>query len=105
MPEQLGRQSGESLRCHTHGVIADCRIRLRSIVMTGRAKILAWARSYGSFPGAALGSNGAQTPTRAVSVAGDWETEIMGMWNGILDSLSRAEGDEDEDELDPEEES
>jgi hypothetical protein len=73
--------------------------------MTGRAKILAWARSYGSFPGAAIGSNGAQTPTRAsMSMqAGDWEMEIMGMWNGILDSLSRAEGDgEEADEQDPE---
>jgi hypothetical protein len=38
--------------------------------------------------------------------AGNWETEIMGLWNGILDSLSRAEGEaEDADERDPEEES
>lgn len=72
--------------------------------MTGRAKILAWARSYGSFPGAALGSNGAQTPTRNSVQAGDWEMEIMGLWNGILDSLSRVEGEvEEADELDPEE--
>jgi hypothetical protein len=72
--------------------------------MTARAKILAWARSYGSFPGAAIGSNGTQTPTRASMQTGDWEMEIMGMWNGILDSLSRAEGEAEEaDELDPEE--
>jgi hypothetical protein len=87
-------------------VWADIRIRLRSIVMTGRAKILAWARSYGSFPGAALGSNGAQTPTRNAIPTGDWEMEIMGLWNGILDSLSRAEGEAEEaDERDPEDES
>jgi len=85
--------------------MAHNRIRLRSIVMTGRAKILAWARTYGSFPGAALGSNGTQTPTRTSIQAGDWETEIMGMWNRILDSLSRAEGEEEGDELDPEDES
>ena len=72
--------------------------------MTARAKILAWARSYGSFPGAALGSNGAQTPTRASMQTGGWEMEIMGMWNGILDALSRVEGEQEEaDELDPEE--
>jgi len=72
--------------------------------MTARAKILAWARSYGSFPGAALSSNGAQTPTRASMQTGGWEMEIMGMWNGILDALSRVEGEQEEaDELDPEE--
>jgi hypothetical protein len=71
------------------------RTRLRSIVITGRAKILAWARSYGSFPGAALGTNGAQTPLRSNIQLGEWETEIMGMWNGILDMLSGGDADDD----------
>jgi hypothetical protein len=31
---------------------------------------------------------------------GDWETEVMGMWNGILDMLSRTDGSEEQDELD-----
>lgn len=65
--------------------------------MTGRAKILAWARTYGSFPGAAIGPSGAQTPVRANIQLDDWETEIMGMWNGILDTLSGGDADDDGD--------
>ena len=65
--------------------------------MTGRAKILAWARTYGSFPGAAIGISGAQTPVRSNIQLGDWETEIMGMWNGILDTLSGGDADDNGD--------
>jgi hypothetical protein len=84
----------------------DISIRLRSIVMTGRAKVLAWARSYGSFPGATFGGADTHTPKRAQSAeTGDWETEVLGMWNGILDTLSRTDSHEDEDIdiLDPDE--
>jgi hypothetical protein len=74
--------------------------------MTGRAKVLAWARSYGSFPGATFGGDGTHTPKREIAETGDWETEVMGMWNGILDTLSRTDSHEDEDvdNLDPDEE-
>lgn len=81
----------------------DCRIRLRSIIISSRAKLLAWARSYGSFPGSIFTANGVTTSPRDTSSADQWETEVMGMWNGILDVLSRdtaaggRDADEDED--------
>lgn len=66
--------------------------------MSGRAKILAWARGYGSFPGSAIGVNGSSTPVHSITEVGDWETEVMGMWNGILDVLSGGDPDDIDDE-------
>jgi hypothetical protein len=75
------------------------RIRLRSIILSARAKMLAWARTYGQFRGSALpGQDGVDTPGEgSVGVAGgegevgpgwEWGHEILGMWNGSLELLS-----------------
>ena len=64
------------------------RTRLRSIVVASREKMLAWARMYGDFPGSSLPGEPDDPLTSTQLSAGDWETEILGMWNGILDVLS-----------------
>lgn len=42
--------------------------------------------------------NGAQTPERSAAQLEDWETEIMGVWNGILDTLSGSGADDDDED-------
>ncbi|WVQ78759.1 hypothetical protein IAT38_000850 [Cryptococcus sp. DSM 104549] len=76
------------------------RIRLRSIILSGREKMLAWAGTYGSFPGSSLPSS---TPASEAPIAGSgtsdggasstegWETEILNMWDGALELLSEAD--------------
>ena len=68
------------------------RIRLRSIIITGREKILAWARTYGNcggttFPGGDGESNG-NGDAEDGGAGWEWEDEIMGLLNGTLGALA-----------------
>jgi hypothetical protein len=96
--------------CFPHQLTCS-RIRLRSIIIAARAKMLAWARTYGQFRGASLPSsskNGAvqnedstsrfgeaDEVTADVGPGWEWENEILGMWNGILGVLADDEHGED----------
>ncbi|WVN90470.1 uncharacterized protein L203_105706 [Cryptococcus depauperatus CBS 7841] len=73
------------------------RIRLRSILVSGRSKIEAWARSYGSFPGSsfpasvptAVPQGSMMDRTTGDADLGDsWETEILNIWNQTLEELA-----------------
>lgn len=104
--DQEGRGHAVKVR-YTPLVGQTERTRLRSIVMASREKMLAWARMYGDFPGSALPGEPDDPVPSARLRAGDWETEIIGMWNGILDVLSGdmvregQSGEADEDLADP----
>ncbi|ODO09391.1 hypothetical protein I350_02991 [Cryptococcus amylolentus CBS 6273] len=72
------------------------RTRLRSIILTGRSKMLAWARGYGSFPGSSLPGSAATPISLGGSGAGEkedeeWETDILNMWNGTLEAVAQGE--------------
>ncbi|WVQ64797.1 uncharacterized protein L199_002966 [Kwoniella botswanensis] len=75
------------------------KIRLRSIILSSRARVLAWARPYGSFDwaGSALPSESDTStstsgPSREEIVvatrSGGWEEEVLSMWKHLLDVLS-----------------
>lgn len=72
------------------------RTRLRSMLLAGREKIIAWARSYGDFPSSALPSDdqdtsrgqGRRDTDAQMSVGQDWESEVLGLFNGTLEALS-----------------
>ncbi|ODO06200.1 hypothetical protein L198_01432 [Cryptococcus wingfieldii CBS 7118] len=72
------------------------RTRLRSIILTGRSKMLAWARGYGSFPGSSLPGSAATPNSLKGSDAGEeedeeWEADILNMWNGTLEAVAQGE--------------
>ncbi|WVQ73728.1 hypothetical protein IAR50_003308 [Cryptococcus sp. DSM 104548] len=73
------------------------RTRLRSIILTGRSKMLAWARGYGSFPGSSLPGSAATPISLEGSDADDedeeWEMDILNMWNGTLEAVSQDQGE------------
>ena len=79
--------------CKTRTGLNLRRIRLKSIIIAGREKILAWARSYGHFTGSRFPEMCRDDDE--VDEAG-WEAEVLGMWNGTLDMLASGE-DQGED--------
>ncbi|KAK4686886.1 hypothetical protein P7C73_g3233, partial [Tremellales sp. Uapishka_1] len=65
------------------------RIRLRSMILSSREKMIAWARVYGHFKGDKLpGLSEAESDAESLHEQGEWETQIVGMWNGTLELLS-----------------
>ena len=69
------------------------RIRLRSIIMASRSKLLAWARIYGDFSGWSYPDGNGSQDTAGASIVDaadgmDWEQEVVGLWNGTLERLS-----------------
>ncbi|KAK6907230.1 hypothetical protein I203_101220 [Kwoniella mangroviensis CBS 8507] len=74
------------------------KIRLKSIILSSRARVLAWARPYGNFDksGSALPneSDGTtpipemQEDVVVATNSGGWEEEILSMWDQLQDVLS-----------------
>ncbi|WVW80028.1 hypothetical protein I302_102001 [Kwoniella bestiolae CBS 10118] len=70
------------------------KIRLKSIVMSSRSRLLAWSRPYGNFdcPGSSLPDEETEpqsdTNTVVATHSGGWEEEVLLMWNNLLEVLS-----------------
>ena len=68
------------------------RIRLKSIILVGREKLLAWARSYGSFRGSRFPDTGGpadeESDDQDDGEGREWEDKILGMWNRTLEMLA-----------------
>ncbi|WWC97072.1 hypothetical protein V866_003949 [Kwoniella sp. B9012] len=74
------------------------KIRLKSIILSSRARVLAWARPYGNFDtaGSALpNESDGTTPIPEMQEgnvvttnSGGWEEEVVAMWAQLLDVLS-----------------
>ena len=68
------------------------RIRLKNIVISGREKLLAWARTYGDFSAKAIADLAESDATGEVvsgkEVGLEWEVEVVRMWNGTLEALA-----------------
>ncbi|WRT65591.1 uncharacterized protein IL334_002536 [Kwoniella shivajii] len=74
------------------------RIRLKSIIISSRSRLIAWSRTYGNFEGSSIRveQNEASIANEFVATKalegvrkGGWEEEMTLMWNDLLDILSR----------------
>lgn len=69
-------------------------IRLRSIMISARQRLVAWARQYGDFKGETLNAEhdiaAKESQDRPAAAASDWdwEMEIRRMWNGTAELLT-----------------
>lgn len=67
------------------------RVRLRSMVDTGREKFLAWARPYGNFGGEIMGPDGDEGEEIPPEELEGWEAEVVNLWSGVLQELAATE--------------
>ena len=73
------------------------RIRLRSIIIAGREKVLAFARTSGNFGWSSFPEEDGEVDCDADHKADAWELEeILGMWNGTLEMLADHDFDRDD---------
>ncbi|WWC87763.1 uncharacterized protein L201_002655 [Kwoniella dendrophila CBS 6074] len=80
------------------------KIRLKSIILSSKSRLLAWSRTYGNFDDVGSSLPGSSVPItheskphedsyqrgkRSTSKEAGWEEEVLTMWNKLLDHLAQ----------------